>query len=126
MRSRIERLTGIGALGVAACLAMVVGALDARAQAYGPDTCRQGYVWREAVPGDHVCVDPRTRAQARADNAQARYRVSAENHSYGPDTCRQGYVWREAAEGDHVCVTPQIREQTRADNAAARTRYVNR
>jgi len=21
---------------------------------YGPDTCKQGFVWREAFPGDHV------------------------------------------------------------------------
>ncbi|MEH2393254.1 MAG: hypothetical protein V7K21_16915 [Nostoc sp.] len=23
---------------------------------YGSDTCISGYVWREAFPGDHVCV----------------------------------------------------------------------
>jgi hypothetical protein len=39
--------------------------------AYGPDTCLQGYVWREAVPGDHVCVTPETRAQAAQDNSLA-------------------------------------------------------
>jgi hypothetical protein len=33
-------------------------------------------VWREAVPGDHVCVTPQTRSQARADNAQAASRVA--------------------------------------------------
>jgi hypothetical protein len=41
---------------------------------YGPDTCRQGYVWREATPSDHVCVTPQVRAQTRADNANARFR----------------------------------------------------
>ena len=30
---------------------------------YGPDTCKQGYVWRDARPGDHVCVTPQTRAE---------------------------------------------------------------
>jgi hypothetical protein len=35
------------------------------------DTCLQGYVWREAVPGDHVCVTPETRTQAADDNSQA-------------------------------------------------------
>ena len=35
------------------------------------DTCVQGYVWREAVPGDHVCVTPETRAQAAQDNSLA-------------------------------------------------------
>ncbi|HKF36237.1 MAG TPA: hypothetical protein VKB35_04995 [Ktedonobacteraceae bacterium] len=38
-------------------------------------TCIQGYVWREAVPGDHVCVTPQTRAQAQYDNSQAQSRV---------------------------------------------------
>ena len=47
--------------------------LPASAQAvdYGPDTCVQGYVWREAVPSDHVCVTPETRSQAAYDNSQA-------------------------------------------------------
>ena len=36
-----------------------------------PDTCLQGYVWREAVPGDYVCVTPETRAQAAQDNSLA-------------------------------------------------------
>jgi hypothetical protein len=30
-----------------------------------------GFVWREAVAGDHVCVTPTTRDQARADNTAA-------------------------------------------------------
>ena len=94
-------------------------------QAYGPDTCVSGYVWREAVENDHVCVTPDQRTQARRDNAQARYRVSLTNHSYGQNTCRQGYVWREAAEGDLVCVEPWVRARVRADNAAAPSRYVN-
>jgi hypothetical protein len=38
---------------------------------YGPDTCLPGYVWREAFPGDHVCVTEETRAQAAYDNSQA-------------------------------------------------------
>jgi hypothetical protein len=32
-------------------------------------------VWREAHPGDHVCVTPETRAQTAADNRQAAARV---------------------------------------------------
>src|SRR5258708_7310851 len=39
---------------------------------YGPETCKPGYVWREACgPKDHVCVLPQTRDQAANDNAQA-------------------------------------------------------
>jgi hypothetical protein len=41
---------------------------------YGPDTCREGYVWREAFPGDHVCVRPWVRERAARDNARAPYR----------------------------------------------------
>jgi hypothetical protein len=32
----------------------------------GGGLCRQGYVWREATPGDHVCVTPAVRAEVRA------------------------------------------------------------
>ena len=43
--------------------------------AYGPDTCRQGSVWREAGPTDHVCVTPEIRTQAANDNRAAAGRV---------------------------------------------------
>jgi hypothetical protein len=29
-------------------------------QAYGPDTCKQGFVWREVRKDDYVCVTPAT------------------------------------------------------------------
>ena len=44
--------------------------------AFGPHTCRTGYVWREAWAGDDVCVTGAQRSQARADNAQVRNRVA--------------------------------------------------
>ncbi|MER5645611.1 hypothetical protein [Streptosporangium sp. NPDC002524] len=88
---------------------------------YGPDTCKQGYVWREATPADRVCVTPATRNQTRLDNAQAAARRAGAG-PYGPDTCRQGYVWRETTPADHVCVTPATRAQVRADNAQAAAR----
>jgi hypothetical protein len=47
---------------------------DARAEARrepGSDSCRTGFVWRAAVPGDLVCVDPATRDQTWMDNARA-------------------------------------------------------
>jgi len=95
--------------------ALVCGAPLVQAQS---DTCKQGYVWREAYAGDHVCVPPATRAQTAADNAAAaRRRVSA--HS---DTCKEGYVWRQARPRDHVCVTPATRQQAEEDNAAAARR----
>jgi hypothetical protein len=87
------------------------------------DTCRPGFVWREAFPGDHVCVTPETRAQATYDNSQAEARRDPTG-PYGPDSCIQGYVWREAYPGDHVCVTPEVRAQTAEDNRLAETRRV--
>jgi hypothetical protein len=82
--------------------------------------CLQGYVWREARPGDRVCVLPATRARVRADNAAAAGRwVSG---PYGPHTCIQGYVWREAFPGDDVCVVGAQRTLAGQDNAAAASR----
>jgi hypothetical protein len=89
-----------------------------------PDTCIQGYVWREAVSGDHVCVTPETRTQAAEDNNLAASRRSPTGGAYGPDTCLQGYVWREAVSGDHVCVTPETRTQAAEDNNLAASRRV--
>jgi PASTA domain/TIR domain len=86
-----------------------------------PTSCRQGYVWREAAPGDYVCVLPVVRSQAQNDNAQADARRAGFGPS-GPDTCKQGYVWREAFPNDHVCVTPATRQQAAQDNATAGSR----
>lgn len=80
--------------------------------------CKQGFVWREAFPGDQVCVTPETRAQAQADNRTAAARRAAPNN----DACIRGYVWREASAQDHVCVTVQARAQAQDDNRAAATR----
>lgn len=40
----------------------------------GPVTCKVGYVWREARPGDQVCVTPKERSQVAAENALANQR----------------------------------------------------
>lgn len=89
-----------------------------------PNTCIQGYVWREAFPNDHVCVTPEVRSQTADDNSQAAARIDPVNQTYGPDTCIQGYVWREAIPSDHVCVTPGIRSQTADDNSQAASRVI--
>ncbi|MGD9892521.1 MAG: hypothetical protein AB7R89_31570 [Dehalococcoidia bacterium] len=39
-----------------------------------PDTCKQGWVWREARPEDHVCVTPAERSLVAAENATANER----------------------------------------------------
>ncbi len=90
----------------------------------GSDACIQGYVWREAFTGDHVCVTTDVRTQAALDNAQAASRVSPNGGFYGPDTCIQGYVWRGARPEDHVCVLGWVRDQTDSDNALAASRRV--
>jgi len=86
------------------------------------ERCREGFVWREAVREDHVCVTPATRQAAQDDNARAVGRKDPNGGSFGPDTCLSGFVWREATTSDHVCVTPETRGQTAADNADARNR----
>jgi len=48
-----------------ATVALTVGVLP-----YGPDTCRMGFVWRDAFNGDHVCVSGESRSRAAADNQQ--------------------------------------------------------
>ena len=103
-----------------AALALVAGVAalsptqaSAEYRPFGPDQCRNGFVWRSAFPGDHVCVRPHVRSEAAADNAQALDRMYANGH------CVDGLVWREAYRGDHVCVTPDVRERAARDNYRA-------
>lgn len=88
---------------------------------YGPDTCIQGYVWREARSGDTVCVTPETRSTVAQQNADPKAHKDP-NGAYGPESCAQGYVWREAFDGDTICVTPDFRQRMFDDNAAASSR----
>ncbi|MER7768654.1 hypothetical protein [Kitasatospora sp. NPDC096140] len=86
----------------------------AHAQDYGPNTCRQGYVWRLARPSDLVCVTPQTRTDTANENALAP-RQTLPNRF-----CKQGYVWRVAwGPDDLTCVTPQARTQAQYDNSQA-------
>ena len=80
----------------------------ASALPYGPDTCKQGFVWREAQPSDHVCVTPDIRTQTAQENSFAAARREPNGGAYGPDTCLVGFVWREAFSGDQ-CVCHQTR-----------------
>lgn len=90
---------------------------------FGPDTCQEGYVWREAFAGDHVCVLPETRRQPAIDNGLAASRVDPHGGS-GAKSCVTGYVWRAARPNDDVCVTPATRDRAAADNAAAKSRLL--
>jgi hypothetical protein len=113
--SRRLIVTRLAQAGGAAALAAAFGhrqfqSAAAQSCPYGPGTCASGYVWREAFPGDLVCVDPSQRDQAAADNAAAPARVDP-NGAYGPLSCVSGYVWRDAYDGDAVCVEPWVRDQ---------------
>lgn len=89
----------------------------------GPDTCLPGFVWRNAYPGDAVCVTPQSRDQAASDNSQAPSRVDPHG-PYGPNSCIVPYVWRNAYHGDAVCVTTDTRDQVELDNSQAQSRIV--
>ncbi|GLL05937.1 hypothetical protein [Dactylosporangium matsuzakiense] len=111
--------------GLVAALALLAGLLtvDAAPAAadlpYGPYTCANGYVWREAVPGDLVCVTPTQRDTTRGENALGPARREPNGGAWGPDTCKSGYVWRETRPSDHVCVPPASRDRARVDNSLA-------
>ena len=59
------------AVVIALLAAGVRSTITASAQGGPPDKCPKGLVWREAFPGDHVCVTPETRAKARTDNERS-------------------------------------------------------
>ncbi|MEO9231097.1 MAG: hypothetical protein ABI216_19420 [Devosia sp.] len=82
---------------------------------YGPDTCKTGFVWRDAIPGDHVCVTGGSRSTVASENASAGARVDPAG-AYGANSCVAGYVWREAYVGDVVCVTPPRRTAVKQEN----------
>ena len=109
------------ALIIPAAIAALALPSAAGAADYGPNTCLNGFVWREAFSGDAVCVSPATRTRAAQDNAAAASRRDP-SAGYGPLGCKSGFVWREARASDLVCVTPAIRTQAKADNAAAAQR----
>jgi hypothetical protein len=96
-----------------ALLALLCGAARAECPS-GEDQCLPGFVWRDAFPGDHVCVAGASRAQAAADNAQAPARTVP-----GSDLCRAGFVWRDAEPGDKVCTSGTVRAQAAEENRLA-------
>ncbi|WP_193561415.1 hypothetical protein [Mycolicibacterium hodleri] len=126
MTRQHARATTLAALSAAALGALGSVAAGPPAAAdplpYGPDTCIQGFVWREARSGDTVCVTPDVRSQTAAQNAAAAANKEPNGGTYGPNTCKQGFVWRDAFGGDQVCVVPAVRDQAATDNAAAASR----
>ena len=120
--SSLLPLSAVAFAAFASAACSVPAQADPNELPYGPDTCVQGYVWREARDGDTVCVTPDVRTRTAQENATATEHREPGGGPYGPNTCKQGFVWREAFDGDVVCVTPDVREQTWRDNAAAQSR----
>jgi hypothetical protein len=82
----------------------------------GPNTCREGFIWRAAFPGDAVCVSPTRQAAVQAENQQAAAN-RAGSGAFGANTCKSGLVWRAAGPSDNVCVTVQSRGMVQQENA---------
>lgn len=97
-------------LGLLAILLLAAWPLEAFAQ-----ECDDDFVYREAFPGDYVCVTPDTRRQAAEDNAAAATRYA----SGAADTCKPEYVWRDAFENDRTCVHWLARETALDENRLA-------
>jgi hypothetical protein len=57
---------------------------------YGPASCRQGFVWRNAFDVDAACVTAR-QAQVQQESANAGA-TCAGSGRYGPNTCKSGFV----------------------------------
>jgi hypothetical protein len=75
-----------------------------------PEQCSDGFLPREAYPGDPVCVTRQVHDQTIADN------LTAPSRTMPNGNCVAGYVWREANARDHACVLPETRTQTWTDN----------
>lgn len=71
--------------------------------------CANGYVWRDAVPGDRVCVPLQRRESVKRDNETGSVSRS----------CARGLVWREAVPTDRLCVSPAERDRVKRENAEA-------
>jgi hypothetical protein len=118
-------LTKFNILSAAAIVTALLNLAAAQSCPYGAETCQTGFVWRQAVPDDYVCVTPATRAETAEDNSLAASRVNPDGGAYGPNTCLDGYVWRQAVTADYVCVTPATRTQAAKDNNEAANRLLS-
>jgi hypothetical protein len=119
-RSAMVRTLVAGASAVGVTMAgTIVGITDATADS---NTCSAPYVWRNARPGDAVCVTAATRQTVADENANPSANKQPGGGAYGPDTCAATFVWREAFPGDTICVSTTERANTLADNAAAASR----
>jgi len=81
---------------------------------HGPNTCKNGFVWRNAFDGDVVCVGVGARTLARQENLAA-----ARNTLPGRIECQNGFVWRVARPADLACVSPPARDRVALENREA-------
>ncbi len=86
-----------------------------------PGRCRLGFVWREAGPGDRVCVEAWAHARVLQENADNRLH-SISRPLGAPPKCVAGYVFRQAFVRDLVCVTPTSHAQAEDENALGPSR----
>ena len=114
-----------GAAALVGAIATLVAALGGFSKSSAPpqananalaDGCVPPYVWRLAVPSDHVYVSEDSRQRTEQENQQADRRRQVNGGNFGVDTCQTGYVWREAFEGDTVCVSPDRRAEIKQEN----------
>jgi hypothetical protein len=72
------------------------------------DACADGYVWREAFDGDHVCVSPASRAQAQFDNANAPQRRATGTPAVPLPPAKLGcHAFRAGEWREIPCATPE-------------------
>lgn len=115
-------LTTIAALITA--LAAVVGSVSGLREAIfdgnpahtDVQNCAPGYVWRETIPEDHVCVTLEAHLRTVQDNQLAGSRRDPRGGEYGADQCLSGFVWRDSFDGDRVCVLPETRDLVAQEN----------
>jgi hypothetical protein len=89
--------------------------------AYGPHSCKSGFVWREAFNGDVVCVTPEIRSIVREENLLAPLRLLSSTASIA-DTGETD----EVATGPWLCgeETTDIIAKTRAGHVIDREGHV--
>lgn len=105
----------VGCVHAEAVHARAAGSPAAGTQA---DSCKSGFVWRDANATDHVCVTPDSRQQVANENRVAAIRRAAPGSTH----CKAGFVWREAFPGDVACVVPARRASVHEENRVAATR----
>ena len=72
-------------------------------------SCSQGFVWREAFPGDYVCVTSESRSLVTSENRDPAH----------AEPCQPGTVWRESRPSHHICVSLERRAEVADENRLA-------